>query len=808
MNFSLKKIRNDVDEIMSPANSGMNELNSRIAQFYVFCGEKYLGWDCFDKKRVTIGKGPVADLVLSDDKISDIQATFTIIGNRIIVSDEGAKGALLVNDQIISNCPISPLDSVKIGKYTIKIKLKKINSEDNSIRPVISEAPKKTTTFSAVSSTEDTSEDTIVIVPDIDPTMEKTFEVATKPQQKTIKPKPSMEKTLLLKRKVEQPIKVVEEEALPVITSQLASELASVLDETEENASFFDSVDDLIDNEVVTDPEPQQKTIKTEKPKPSLEKTLVLKRKNKQPIKVVEEETTPIATPQLTTDNKPEENSFPASFFSSVYDLEDSEEEEEDFPANFSLRDKLTGNDRNARRPLTSNKLFEIIKLRGDNVISVKHLSDNENYCLINQGNSFCSVERNDNDTARLFFTEPLLNKINVTKNKRLETKRTKSLKSLTKRQNTYNAYLSQKSETTLSDGYYDYILRSTYVSDKIDIKPINDTPLKQRILQSTAFRNTTKAIIVHLVVLVVLSFTIQMPDIEEFKDPETHFVVVDTKNIHRPVKPKPKPKPRPIIKKKPTKKIADKKITKRGTKVASLRKKRIKKPGKPKAGGGHKGNLINRNVNKVGLLGALGIKKGITVKPNAALAAVTNIDAVTSTHSREAKIKIGGIVGSLGDGNIAIPTGGVVNSKGSTNVLRSAGIGGDGSVAALEAGNTGQRDVVGTVSAPLARKIRSKGGGISREAVAKVINEHLDEISYCYESSLLANPSLMGKVVFEWKILPSGKVGEVKIKSSTLRSNEVHRCIKSAIRTWRFPKPKGGACVISYPFVFDVSGF
>ncbi len=760
MNFSLKKIRNDVDKIMSPADSGMNELNSSIAQFYIFCGEKYLGWDCFDKKRVTIGKSPAADLVLSDDNISDIQASFTINDNGIIVSDVGVKGAFLVNDQIFSKSKIGPLDNVKIGKYTIKIKIKKINSESNTFQPVLSEAPKKAADFPVASLTEDADETIITIPADIDPAMEETIKVNTPEQQqqqtkKTVKPKTSYEKTIKLKSKPKQHVKVVEEETLKVTTPKLVVE---------------------------------EKTKPVTKPK-----------------SVVKEKTSKATTPQLATQNKPEKNSFPASFFNPVYDVEDNEEDEDDFPANFSLKEKLTGSDRNAKRVITSKKRFEVIRLRGDNVLSVKHLDDNESYCLINQGKSFCTVEKKDNDSASLFFTEPLLNKINVTKNKKLETKRTKSLKSLTKRQNTYKAYLPQKSETSISDGFYDYVLRSTYVSDKIDMKPINDTPLKERILQSTAFRNTSKALIVHLVIFIVLSFTIEIPDIEEFKNPETHFVVVDTKNIHKPVKPKPKPKP--IIRKKPTK-VAKKKIKKSGTKVASLRKKRTKKPGKPKAGGGHKGNLINRNVNQVGLLGALGLKTGIKVKSNEALAAVTNIDAITSTHSKEAMIKIGGIVGSLGDGNIAIPTGGVVNSKGSTNVLRSAGIGGDGSVAALESGNTGQRAVGGVVSAPLTRKIRAKGGGISREAVRKVIDEHMDEIHYCYESNLISNPNLKGKIVFEWKILTSGKVGEVRILSSTLRSSDVHSCIKSAIRTWRFPKPKGGAAVISYPFVFDVSGF
>jgi outer membrane biosynthesis protein TonB len=321
----------------------------------------------------------------------------------------------------------------------------------------------------------------------------------------------------------------------------------------------------------------------------------------------------------------------------------------------------------------------------------------------------------------------------------------------------------------------------------------------------------------VHFVVMMVLSLSITFPDPEKFKEPLTHFVVIDTKNIHKPIKPKKKPKavvqvPKPAPEKKSILKKMLFKEKKPANQVAALRPKKVKenkKVGAPKAGGGHKGNLVNRNVNETGLLGALGMKTGISIKSNKALASVTNIDAVASTHSSEARLKIGGLLGNLGDSGIAIPTGDALNTKGSTNVLRSAGIGGDGNVAALSSGNTGNRAVAGgVVSAPLTKRVKFKGGGISREAVGKVINEHIDEINYCYESALIADPSLMGKVVFEWKILLDGSVGEVNIQSSTVRSNEIHACIKAAIRTWIFPKPKGAAVIVSYPFVFDVTGF
>jgi hypothetical protein len=98
--------------------------------------------------------------------------------------------------------------------------------------------------------------------------------------------------------------------------------------------------------------------------------------------------------------------------------------------------------------------------------------------------------------------------------------------------------------------------------------------------------------------------------------------------------------------------------------------------------------------------------------------------------------------------------------------------------------------------------------GGMSREMVKRVIDQHLDEIQYCYESALMENSAIMGRIVYEWKILMSGNVGEVRIVSSTVNSHIIHDCIKEAIKTWQFPKPVGAEVIVSYPFVFDLVGF
>jgi outer membrane biosynthesis protein TonB len=98
--------------------------------------------------------------------------------------------------------------------------------------------------------------------------------------------------------------------------------------------------------------------------------------------------------------------------------------------------------------------------------------------------------------------------------------------------------------------------------------------------------------------------------------------------------------------------------------------------------------------------------------------------------------------------------------------------------------------------------------GGMSREMVKRVIDQHMSEISYCYESALSSNPSISGRVIFEWKILMNGRVGEIRIVASSINSHAVHDCIKSAIKSWQFPKPSGSEVVVSFPFVFDLVAF
>lgn len=171
---------------------------------------------------------------------------------------------------------------------------------------------------------------------------------------------------------------------------------------------------------------------------------------------------------------------------------------------------------------------------------------------------------------------------------------------------------------------------------------------------------------------------------------------------------------------------------------------------------------------------------------------------------------KLSGLIGKAPIANAGLGTFGLggggqggMGTKG-LEVLRGKGGGGIG---ALGAGNIGKGAVGGTVSHAVARSI-SASGSIDKDAVAKVVNSHLQEVRACYERALLKEPGLAGKIVLEWGISTAGIVTSAKTKSSSMKNVAVEGCIMQSLKTWKFPPARGGNVIISYPFMFNSVGY
>jgi len=96
--------------------------------------------------------------------------------------------------------------------------------------------------------------------------------------------------------------------------------------------------------------------------------------------------------------------------------------------------------------------------------------------------------------------------------------------------------------------------------------------------------------------------------------------------------------------------------------------------------------------------------------------------------------------------------------------------------------------------------------GSLPREVIQRVIRAHLAQVRYCYEKSLLQQPTLAGKVVVRFVIDADGAVQEASdVSGPAFPAPEVPACITERVKTWRFPKPHGGGVVVvTYPFILS----
>jgi TonB family protein len=154
--------------------------------------------------------------------------------------------------------------------------------------------------------------------------------------------------------------------------------------------------------------------------------------------------------------------------------------------------------------------------------------------------------------------------------------------------------------------------------------------------------------------------------------------------------------------------------------------------------------------------------------------------------------LKGGGGGGGGGD-TIGI---GAVGTKG-----RGGGMGGYGS----GVGGLGGKQ---SVDVGIAADEATVSGSLDKELVRQVIARNRGQIRYCYESLLNRYPKLGGKVAIRFTIGAEGNVLSSSVAQSTAGNSELEQCVAGRVRTWAFPKPKGGgSVVVTYPFIFKAAG-
>ena len=745
-----------------------------VANVCVYRGSNCILDKDFNRSHLSIGRSLQSDIVLQDSGISRHHVDIYFENQQIFFFVAPQKKALTVNGQSVKAALIDPDDTIELGPYTVKIRSTSVND------------------------LQQTGQDLRYQV---------VFEGKMKKDQPPDRVAENLKKWL--KHDDEKTAAFISGNPV-VIKTDLTLQEAIEFKEIFEKSGAIGQVQAIIESSA-NDAAPRNG-----KSVAHLFNDVDMEMKNEPP-------------PGLPDfPDRPSAESAEASLSAAGINHED-EEDDDDCEADFSLKEILGTIDAYDARPQNRESGPErpigVFKFLEDTVIDVCYLNRDDSYYIPTSRGRFRLAQKKGYDNGYLYFNKGFSGTVRSKHSNPVAiTDMLVGDNLYRKRKGIYRFPITDSTEIIVNDGCHDYLIRSVLPSKSPAVP--ESPPVKK-----LSWKHGAVSLAAHLLFLVVFTF-LPVSQLKETPEPETRFVQIDPQLLEKvqetkkpavkpppkpPKKAKPAPKPvkkkaavkkRPAVKKKPTK-VSKKplKTATRSTAAKSKKKARTSAPSKhPKAGGGYgKGNTKNRNVNQVGILSMLGDSKGAKVQP--AVADVTNLDAVKSANPGQANFKVGGIKGKLGTSKISVAGGDVVATKGKSQVLRSYGAGGDGRVAALEKGTVGQKKVMGMVQARLNKSVKIRGG-MSREAVKRVIEQHLDEITYCYETALISNPSIKGKITMEWKILMSGAVGEIRIKSSTIKSPEIYGCIKSAIKTWQFPRPVGNEVVVSYPFIFDIVGF
>ncbi len=175
-----------------------------------------------------------------------------------------------------------------------------------------------------------------------------------------------------------------------------------------------------------------------------------------------------------------------------------------------------------------------------------------------------------------------------------------------------------------------------------------------------------------------------------------------------------------------------------------------------------------------------------------------------TPGHPRGKTVAVAGLPSGVAGAGLPALGGGGLSPVG----IGAAGIGAAG---VLPAGRTGKGSVIASVNGPprIVGASGASGATIDRDAVADVVQAHASEVAACYEAALLRYDGLRGTAKLEWHIDPSGTVTSVRLVGATLRdSGVVTSCVMTKLKTWRFPKARGGEVVVTNNFVFRDSTY
>ena len=95
--------------------------------------------------------------------------------------------------------------------------------------------------------------------------------------------------------------------------------------------------------------------------------------------------------------------------------------------------------------------------------------------------------------------------------------------------------------------------------------------------------------------------------------------------------------------------------------------------------------------------------------------------------------------------------------------------------------------------------------GGLDRDQISTVVNEHMSEVRKCFDDNAPKGPQPSKEVRVKFFIDRVGAVSSAIVTDSSLKIPAVEQCLTEKAKAWKFPEPVGHTAVqVSYPFIFE----
>jgi hypothetical protein len=90
--------------------------------------------------------------------------------------------------------------------------------------------------------------------------------------------------------------------------------------------------------------------------------------------------------------------------------------------------------------------------------------------------------------------------------------------------------------------------------------------------------------------------------------------------------------------------------------------------------------------------------------------------------------------------------------------------------------------------------------GRLPPESIQRIVRASFGRFRGCYESALVTNPSLQGRIVAKFVIDRTGAVTMASDAGSSFPDREVIACVLRGFQSLSFPEPEGGIVAVVYP--------